>query len=306
MDTPANRKRGGAKIYIAAIGTAFPVLTGSSLDWCTNAVQTITKTGTVSGGTFTIEVIYPDGSSETTAPIAYDDDAAAIKAALAALDNLDAADLTVTGGPASTDPIVITFGGTYANTPMTLIEVDDALITGGGTLAPAHTTLGRLWTELPDVIGDYKVKPVHKTVAHHPAFSPHPTGSTTVAIGIDSIQYDIAETDLDAFNLGIASARALKTVTPAGAGQSAQESLDQPLPADVDNSLWQLVAVQPGPAGGWEQLERFFCVKRRFDGELSHKTDDRAVIPITWEVFADPAQNYRCSKKYEYVSAATS
>ncbi len=305
-DTPANRLAGGPKIYAAALGVSLPALTGDSLTLSNDDVQTISKSGTVSGGDFTIEVIYADGSSETTAAIAYDADAAAIKSALAALDGLAASDLTVTGGPASTNPIVITFGGAYANTPMTLMNVDDGGITGGGSLSIAHTTVGRLWVELVDIVGDYTVKRIHKTTKHRPVFSPHPTGSTTVDVGIDQLSYEIEETDLDAHNTGIATARALKVVTAAGAGQSGQESLLQPLPADIDNSLYQLLAVYNGPtSGGWGMLEHFFCCKRLHDGDLKQGTDVNK-IPINWEVFADPAQSYRCSKKYEWKAPATS
>jgi len=305
-DTVANRVSGGAKIYIAVETTSLPALTGSTITLTNNDVQTITKTGTVSGGTATIEVIYADASSETTAAIAFDADAAAIKAALAALDNLDAADLTVTGGPFSTNPVIITFGGTYANTPMTLIEIDDALITGGGTLAPSHTTTGRTWTELPDIVGDYKVKRIHTTKPHEDAFAPHPTGSTTLKVGIDQMTYTIEESDLDAHNIGITAARELLDVIPAGAGQSGQESLLQPLPADIDASIYTILAVTQNNAGGWKKLEHFFKCKRKHDYEQSYKSGEPNTIDITWEVFADSTNDYRCSKKYEYKTAATS
>ena len=303
-DTAKNRLAGGPKIYLAATASSLPALTGSTVTWANNEVQTITKTGTVSGGTATIEVVYPDGSSETTATIAYDAIASAIKSALAALDGLTSDDLTVTGGPFSTNPVVITFGGQWANTPMGLCIVDDDSITGTGTLACARTTAGRLWTELPDVVGDVKEKPIHKSTPHTPAFSPHPTGSTTTAIGIESIALEIEETDLDAFNIGLAST--LLSLTPAGAGVASIQTLTQPLPADADAAVYQLCAVELGAQGGWGKISHYFAVKRTHDGEVARGTGKVNTLKINFDVFASSAQDYRCVKRYEYQSAATS
>lgn len=72
----------------------------------TNEVQTVTITGTPTGGTFTLTY-----SGQTTAPIAYNATAATVKSALAALSNLDAIDITVTGGPGPGTAYVVTFDG---------------------------------------------------------------------------------------------------------------------------------------------------------------------------------------------------
>lgn len=68
----------------------------------TDEVQTVTITGAPTGGSFTLTY---DG--QTTAPIAYNATAAQVRSALAALDTLDANDITVTGS----GPYVVTFGG---------------------------------------------------------------------------------------------------------------------------------------------------------------------------------------------------
>lgn len=112
----------------------------------TNEVQSLVATGGTAGD-FTLNF---DG--EVTAAIAYNANAAAVEAALEALSNIGppdgtAADVTVTGGPLPETPVVITFGGQYADEDVpALVVVDNvtdgnAVITtgtaGGGTGAGA-------------------------------------------------------------------------------------------------------------------------------------------------------------------------
>jgi len=88
--------------------------------------QTVTITGTPTGGTYTLTY---DG--ETTAAIAYNATAAAVKSALQALANIETGDITTTGGPHPASPVVVTFGGSLSGT-----NVDEMTATGsftGGT-----------------------------------------------------------------------------------------------------------------------------------------------------------------------------
>jgi hypothetical protein len=64
-----------------------------------NEAQTVTITGTPTGGTFTLTY-----SGQTTAAIAYNANAAAVQSALEALSNLAPGDVTVTGGPGPGTP----------------------------------------------------------------------------------------------------------------------------------------------------------------------------------------------------------
>lgn len=109
---------------------------GITLTAGTNEVQTMTKSGTVSGGTYKLTFM-----GEQTAAIAFGANAATIQAALVLLPNLSSANaITVTGGPVSTTPVVFTFGGQYASGNVPLILVDDSAVTGGGTLSPVVET----------------------------------------------------------------------------------------------------------------------------------------------------------------------
>jgi hypothetical protein len=93
-----------------------------------NRVQALTKTGTVSGGTFTLSA-----GGATTAAIAYDAAAATVQTAVRTLGGTWA-DATVAG----TAPWVVTAGAVGdAAGPLT---ANSALITGGGSITVSRTT----------------------------------------------------------------------------------------------------------------------------------------------------------------------
>lgn len=96
----------------------------------TNEVQSAAITGTPTGGTYTLTF-----SGQTTAPIAYNANAAAIQAALEALSNINPGDVTVSG----TGPYVITFGGQYGFANVPAITATGSF-TGGTSPAIAVTT----------------------------------------------------------------------------------------------------------------------------------------------------------------------
>lgn len=104
----------------------------------TNEVQTLTITGTPTGGTFTITY---DG--QTTAAIAYNANAAAVQSALEALSNVAVGDVTCGGGALPGTPVTITFGGSLAGTDVPLATTTSSL-TGGTapTVSIAMTTTG--------------------------------------------------------------------------------------------------------------------------------------------------------------------
>jgi hypothetical protein len=104
----------------------------------TNEVQTITITGTPTGGSFTLTF---DG--QTTANIAYNAIASAVQSALVALSNLNTGDVVVTGGPGPGTPYVVTFGGTKASQAVPTMSATGSF-TGGTTPAVAvvETTPG--------------------------------------------------------------------------------------------------------------------------------------------------------------------
>lgn len=107
-------------------------------------VQTITITGTPTGGSLTISFTNPyTGVVETTAAIAYNATAAAVQSALLALDAFESGDVVCSGGAWPGTAVVVTFGGRYADRPVSALTTTDSLT--GGTdpeSAVTETTAG--------------------------------------------------------------------------------------------------------------------------------------------------------------------
>lgn len=110
---------------------------GQTLSSLTDEEQLLTKSGTVSGGTFTITY---DG--QTTAALDFDATNAEVLAALEALSNLAPGDIHLEGGPVNTSPLRIIFEGTLKGTNVTQITVDSGSLTGGGTYDPSTSVAG--------------------------------------------------------------------------------------------------------------------------------------------------------------------
>lgn len=97
--------------------------------------QTVTITGTPTGGTFTLTW---DG--QTTAAIAYNATASAVQSALRALSNMPESGVTVTGGPGPGTPYVVTF---YDRVNVAQMTASGASLTGGTSPAVGvATTVG--------------------------------------------------------------------------------------------------------------------------------------------------------------------
>jgi hypothetical protein len=101
----------------------------------TSEVQTVTITGTPTGGTFTLTFL-----GETTAAIAYNAAASAVKSALEALSTINVGEVSVSGGPGPGTPWVVTFGGRYAGDNVSQMTASGASLTGGSSPAVAVTT----------------------------------------------------------------------------------------------------------------------------------------------------------------------
>lgn len=103
-----------------------------------NEVQTVTITGTPTGGTFSLTY-----GGATTPALPYNATAAAVQTALRALSSIGSTGVTVTGGPGPGTPYVVTFGGTLGGINVPLI-VAVGTFTGGTTpaIAVVQTTAG--------------------------------------------------------------------------------------------------------------------------------------------------------------------
>jgi hypothetical protein len=133
------------------VPTIVPTGTGVS------EVQTITITGTPTGGAFTLVF---NGSATTD--IAYNATASTVQTALQALASVGAGNATVTGGPGPGTPYVVTFTGTLANTNVPQMTAV-ANFTGGTTPAIAVTTttggaVGQIMKITDDTTGQRDVR----------------------------------------------------------------------------------------------------------------------------------------------------
>lgn len=84
-----------------------------------NEQQTLQEIAPSTTGVFQILTFF----FEQTVDIAFNDDAATVQAALLALNVFAAGDVVATGGPLGTAPIVLTFGNSYANTNVPVLDV---------------------------------------------------------------------------------------------------------------------------------------------------------------------------------------
>lgn len=109
-----------------------------------NEIQTVTITGSPTGGSFTLTF-----NAQTTAAIAWNATAAAVQTALQALSTIGAGNVSVTGGPGPATPYSVTFIGTLAGLNVAQMTASGAGLTGGTTPAAAVTTA------TPGVSGHY-------------------------------------------------------------------------------------------------------------------------------------------------------
>lgn len=105
-----------------------------------NDVQTITVSGTPTGGSFRLNF-----NGQVTGAIAYNAAASAVEDAIEALSNVGAGNVSCSGGPFPGSTVVVTFQGDLAGQEQPLMTLYSNSLTGGAapTAAVAHTTPGR-------------------------------------------------------------------------------------------------------------------------------------------------------------------
>lgn len=96
-----------------------------------NEIQTVSLFGSPTSGSF--DITY----SGQTVSVNVDADATAFEAALEGLSNID--DVIVSGGPFPNTPMTVEFSGSLANTNVSLMTIDPALISGSAVSASVFT-----------------------------------------------------------------------------------------------------------------------------------------------------------------------
>lgn len=139
------------------------MVTGARLS--TSAVQTVTKSGTVTSGTWAISGTNPlTLAAFSVTGLAYDASAATVQTAFDA--QIGAGNVLVAGGPVSTTPMTFTFIGNMGSQPVVLMTVNSASLVGGGTYVPTATTVGVAATDLTA----FDIQPNHIKVYADPTF----------------------------------------------------------------------------------------------------------------------------------------
>jgi hypothetical protein len=154
-----------------------------------NAVQTLTITGTPTGGTFKLSF-----QGIKTAAIAYNASAAVVQAALEAIISIGTGGVVCGGGALPGTAVTITFSGTnFAGLPQPLVVFEtgssDNLLTGGTTPtgSVANTTTGVQAGAMKAWVGDLITPPTVPTVS---AVS----GGTGFGDGTNSMPYTVSVT----------------------------------------------------------------------------------------------------------------
>jgi hypothetical protein len=98
--------------------------------------QTVTITGSPTGGTFTLSF-----GGQTTSGLAYNAATSAVQTALQGLSSIGSGNATVSGTPGN---YVVTFAGTKATGSQALLTADKSGLTGGTnpSVTVAHTVVG--------------------------------------------------------------------------------------------------------------------------------------------------------------------
>lgn len=106
-------------------------------------IQTVTITGTPTGGTFTLVF-----GAQTTATINWNDNAATVQTRLQNLSSIGAGNCTVTGGPGPGTPFVVEFKSALAYAAQGNITLGTNSLTGGTSpnVSIVHTQTGSTWT----------------------------------------------------------------------------------------------------------------------------------------------------------------
>lgn len=162
----------------------------------TNEAQRISASPAPVAGTFTLTY---DG--QTTSPLDYDATAAEIDAALEALSNIGAGDVTCTGGPINASPVLVTFSGLLAATNVVAISATSSL-TGQ---PPTDVTVT---TTTQGAIGTNEVQTV--TLGHSPNAGTFTLSHSSVTSG--AIPYDASASALQT----ILNAMSIATFTVTG------------------------------------------------------------------------------------------
>lgn len=182
----------GAELaWAAPYGTTGPTDATSALSTtAASEVQTVTISGTPTGGTFTLSY-----GGQTTAALQYNAATSAVQTALTGLSTIGSGNVAVTGTAGTT--YTITFQGTMANQAVYMIAAA-ASLTGGTapTIAVAQTTVGTTgWLSLGLITEDGASEDVKESTTDLRAYGVAPIVRRLVTSSEVSISVTMMQTD---------------------------------------------------------------------------------------------------------------
>lgn len=293
IDFKKNFIRGAARLVIADLTTPFPILLADIFRTTTvgqvNEVQTLTITGTPTGGTFTLSF-----KGYTTAPIAYNAIAATVQTALQALSSIGTNGATVTGGPGPATPYVVTFTNQLGNQNVPSLTPANTF-TGGATptMTTSITTQGvgqydaqAAWTDLGSTKGGitiarnnseevFSVDQIQADIMSVPTAWEMSVSTSMAEVDIDLVQY-LWEGGTITLDVG-SGERTLPMGTPV---QYRQKRLAV---------LFQRQSTDGGITPGFIRAYCFRITQRTpQEGTIVHNREgDQSTVPFTWKAIAD-------------------
>jgi hypothetical protein len=294
--------RGAARLIYADLTKPFPTVLSDMVYMTTasntNEIQTVTITGTPTGGTFTLTF-----KGYTTTAIAYNAAAAAVDAALEALGTIGTGGVTVGGGPGPGTPYTVTFTSQLGNQNVPSLTAVGSF-TGGTTPAIAVTTttpgIGIYdaktgWTDLGPTLGGitvarnnaeetFSVDQIQADILTLPTNWEQSVSASVSRNDIDTIQYlwEGGTIVLD----GVTGERTLPMGTP---------TIFRKRRVGV---LFQRQSLDAGVTAGGV---RAYCwrITHRSAQESSivhNKEGAQATIPFTWKILADSSVQDEASR----------
>lgn len=293
VDFAKNFIRGAARLMIANLTSPHPTKLNDMVrtaNTATSEVQTLTITGTPTGGTFTLSF-----KGFTTPGITFNAAASVVQAALEALSSVGTGGIAVTGGPAPGTPLVFTFQNQLAGQAVPNVSVSALGFTGGTSPAAAvvETTPGfgqwdaqAAWTDLGATKGGirinrnnseevFDVDQIQAEIASQPTAWEQNVSSSMAQADIDTIQY-LWEGGVITVDSGTGE-RTLPLGTPTFYRQKRLAV------------GFQRQSVDGGATAGGVRFYVFRITQRApVDSSITHdKAGPQAAVPFQWRCLAD-------------------
>lgn len=294
IDLSKNFIRGAARLVTANLTTPFPVALNDMVRTALTTqseVQTLTVTGTPTGGTLTLTY-----KGYTTAGIAENAAASDVVSALVLLPTIGTAGVTATGGPLPGTPVVVTFAGQNAGQAQALMTASGAGLTGGTSPAAtvARTTAG---------FGQWDAQAAYTDLGPTKGGITVLRNNSEETFDVDQLLADIMSLPT-AWNMSVQANMArndidlIQYLWEGGAitvdGSSGERTLALGAPTAYTQKrlgvLFQRQSLDGGTTPGGVRAYCFrIAQKTPQESSIVHnKTGDQATIPYTWNCLADP------------------